>query len=120
VTLADGSVRTPSQANNVQIFPGVGLGATICQARIISVSMFYAAATELAECVPQEDLAAGMVMPRIRDIRATSRRVAGAVMRCAMDEGIARHTIKVGDLDAYVGKHMWEPKYHPLYNSTYR
>ncbi len=120
VKLPDGSMRTPSQANNVQIFPGVGLGATICQARFISASMFSAAATELAQCLPQEGLDAGMVMPRIRDIRKTSERVAAAVMRCAMDEGIARHTTKVGDLQAYVAQQMWEPKYHPLYNPTYR
>ena len=118
-----GVMKSPSQANNMFIFPGVGLGATLVQARSVSDAMFHAAAQELANSVPEEDLAQGMVFPRVQGIREASKRVAAAVMRSALDDGIARRTPKrtgVRDLQQYVAGHMWDPLYQPLYNHVYR
>ena len=48
------------QANNAFIFPGVGLGALVAQARVVTDDMFAAAAARLAaEVVAPTDLARG-------------------------------------------------------------
>ena len=65
---------------SVYVFPGVGLGATVCGANRVTDRMLYIAAKALAECVPQEDLARGQVFPHISKIRQVSHSVAVAVV----------------------------------------
>lgn len=47
------------------IFPGMGLGATLCGARRISDEMFYTAAEALAGCVSEEEMSKGQVFPSV-------------------------------------------------------
>ncbi len=69
------------QANNSFIFPGVGLGAIVAGARVISDADFLVAARTLAGLVGPDRLACGALYPRISDLRAVSRAIAIEVVR---------------------------------------
>ena len=66
----EGRQRLIAQANNVFVFPGVGLGAVVAHAREVTDGMFLAAAAELAGMVTAERLAAGALYPPLNDLRA--------------------------------------------------
>ena len=98
------------------VFPGVGLGATVCGAKRVTDRMLYIAAKALAECVPQEDLARGQVFPHISKIRQVSHRIAVAVVEEAMRDGLATKVSQedAQDLDEFVARKMYYPEYVPL------
>jgi malate dehydrogenase (oxaloacetate-decarboxylating) len=100
------------QANNVFVFPGVGLGAIVSEARAVTEDMFAAAAAALAAEVSTEDLAEGSLFPRIRRLRAVTVRVAEAVVREAARSGLASRPI--ADPAQAVADAMWEPGYVPM------
>lgn len=110
----DGSGREVrfSQCNNLYVFPGMGLGAVVGQATRITHRMFQAASVAISEQVSAEDRAAGLVLPRLQDIRAVSSAVALAVAKQARDQDLG---IQVSDerLAALLAKAMWEPRYYP-------
>jgi malic enzyme len=105
-----------SAFKKVYVFPGVGLGATVCGATRVTDRMLYIAAKALAECVPEEDLAAGQVFPHISKIRKVSHRIAVAVVEEAMRAGLATKVTEEAaqDLDTFVASKMYYPEYVPL------
>lgn len=98
------------QGNNIYIFPGVGMGALVSEAREITDSMFLAAAQTLAGMVTKEDLAIGRVYPPLTNIREVSLTIATAVATVAYDEGLARAT-RPSDLRADIRDRMFSPVY---------
>jgi malic enzyme len=108
VAVGDRHVRI-GQSNNAFIFPGVGLGALVSEAREVTDSMFGAAADALAEQVSAEDLAAGSLFPRVSEIRRITARVAEAVVRQASADGVARN--RAEDPAEAVAAAMWDPVY---------
>lgn len=109
VTL-EGSTHVIGQANNVFVFPGLGLGAMVSHAHTITDTMFLVAAQTLASLVPPERLAAGALFPRLADLRSISRSIALAVARTAQEEGVGRH-LDDAQLAAAVSAAMWDPQY---------
>jgi malic enzyme len=101
------------QGNNAFVFPGVGLGVLVAEAREVTDSMFAVAAEELAACVSAEDLATGSLFPRVREMRKLSVRIAEAVVRTAREQGVGR-AIPDGEIPAAVAQAMWEPSYLPI------
>ena len=114
VDLGGGKVIEPSQINNMFMFPGMGLCSVAVRPRRITDSMFQEAAVAMASMVSKEDLAMGRVVPRVREIRAVSARVAAAAAEQAMQEGIVGRKPPPGDLVKYMEKLMYEPIYRPL------
>ena len=102
--------REIAQANNVFIFPGLGLGAIVAEASRISDAMVLVAARTLADAVTADRLAAGALYPPIPALRAVSRSIAVAVAREAVSSGLAPANESLeADLDAA----MWWPAYVP-------
>lgn len=104
------ATRQIGQANNVFIFPGVGLGAVVAQAREITDSMFLAAADTLAGMVTADRLSAGALYPRLAELRDVSRAIAIAVVEQARECGVARLADRQ-DAAAAVDAAMWTPNY---------
>jgi len=108
-------MRLIGQANNVFVFPGVGLAAIAARASEITDRMFGVAATTLAGLVGAERLAQGALYPPIADLRKISRAIAVAVAREAVDSGVAR--IAPGaDIEETVATAVWVPSYQELRN----
>ena len=110
-------VETPSgrrvigQANNVFIFPGIGLGAIVAGSRELTDDVFLVAARRLAEMVPLDRIRQGALYPRIGELRPVARAIAIAVAE--------HHTTREpGAADeepaAAVDRAMWWPAYAPL------
>lgn len=105
-----GQLLRPGQGNNAYIFPGIGLGALVAQARIISDDMFLAAAKSLAQAIRPEELEQGAVYPALQRIREVSMSIAEAVANCAYDSGLAQNERPVS-LRAAIREAMYEPGY---------
>jgi malate dehydrogenase (oxaloacetate-decarboxylating) len=105
---------TIGQGNNVFVFPGVGLGAIVAEAREVTDSMFVAAADRLAAEVTPQDLAGGSIFPSITQIRRVTARIAEAVVREAREAGVARRSLEDHQIPAAVAAAMWEPVYLPM------
>ena len=67
------------------MFPGIGLGAVVCRARVIPDEFFLAAARTLAGLVEKTDLERGSLYPPLRDIRRISLAIAVSVAEKAYD-----------------------------------
>jgi malic enzyme len=107
-----GATRQIGQANNVFIFPGMGLGAMVVQARKVTDSMFLAAADTLASLVTPDRISAGALYPRLADLREVSRAIAIAVAEQARECGVAQ-LASDEDVASRVAAAMWTPDYRP-------
>lgn len=109
----DGVRHVIGQANNVFIFPGVGMGTILSGMREIDDAVFLVAARTLASCVSDARLAQGALVPDVSALRAVSARVAAAVLRYASGRGVGRRVEDV-DVDAVVAAASWYPEYVPI------
>lgn len=109
----EGKRRSTGQGNNAFIFPGVGLGVMLSGASKVTDTMLTEAAVAQADYVSGSRLAAGAVYPSVQNIRQVSKRVAVAVIKQVMLEGLARVDIPE-DIDAFVEKRMWQARYFPI------
>jgi malic enzyme len=103
--------RAIGQANNVYVFPGIGLGAIVAEARQVTDGMVLAAARTLADQVTPERLADGALYPPVSSLRPVSREVALAVASEAIRDGVA--SADPATLEAQVDAAMWWPRYVP-------
>jgi malate dehydrogenase (oxaloacetate-decarboxylating)(NADP+) len=106
----NGYTFVPRQGNNSYIFPGVGLGAIACGARLVTDEMFMAAAHALADLVSEADVAQGSLYPALPRIREVSAHIAAAVAEVASRRGLATGQAP-NDLTAYIQSQMYDPNY---------
>jgi malate dehydrogenase (oxaloacetate-decarboxylating) len=101
------------QSNNVFIFPGVGLGVMVSEAREVTDGMFAAAARQLAAEVTREDLETGSLFPSVSRIREVTAHVAAAVVREAREAGVANRLLEDARIPEAIAAAMWIPAYLP-------
>ena len=110
----DGTTYTIGQANNALLYPGLGLGAIVARDDHVTDHMLLAAADAVASQVTSHQLGAAL-LPPVENLRASSAIVAAAVIRAAVDDGVA--TSDLGDvrdesqLVQRVQDAMWQPVY---------
>ncbi|OAY62329.1 NAD-dependent malic enzyme 2, mitochondrial isoform X1 [Manihot esculenta] len=124
VDLGNGKVGHVNQANNMYLFPGIGLGTLLSGARIITDEMLQAASECLASYMTDEEIQKGILYPSVNNIRHITAEVGAAVLRAAVAEGLAegygdvgprelRHMSKEETVE-YITRNMWFPVYSPL------
>ncbi|MBK8937002.1 MAG: NAD-dependent malic enzyme [Polyangiaceae bacterium] len=100
-----------AQANNIYVFPGVGLGALVARATVVTDSMFTVAAQELAARVSPAELATGSLFPSLTELRPITARIAAAVVREARSLGVARADFGDDAIEGEIERTMWYPAY---------
>ncbi|KAJ1330939.1 oxaloacetate-decarboxylating malate dehydrogenase [Microdochium nivale] len=133
-----------AECNNSVVFPGIGLGAVLCRAKLVTDKMLRAAVSGVSAMspalTPLSDNDGGAdrrpLLPGVEDVRAVSVRVAREVIIAAIEEGVAAekdipyhhhggegdgdgddgksNTNNLEDLDEWIREQMWEPAYRPL------
>ena len=106
----DGQTFVPGQANNVYIFPGVGLGVLASEASRVTNEMFAAAAKTLDEQVSKDDFELGRVYPSLSRISEVSVNIALAVAEVVFNRKLTAMT-KPADLLSYIKAKMYDPIY---------
>lgn len=99
------------QANNAFVFPGLGLGTLVSKARLITDNMFYASAAAIAGMVDTGRPGAAL-LPEVEDLRTVSATVATAVIKAAIEDGVAEN--EPDDVIQAVQDAMWHPVYRPI------
>ncbi|PGZ92977.1 NAD-dependent malic enzyme [Bacillus sp. AFS029533] len=99
------------QSNNAFVFPGLGLGAIVAKAEVISKGMFAAAAYAVASMSDTSKPGASL-LPSIEKLHEVSKYVAIEVAYAAIHEGIARADIQ--DVENAIEDAMWKAEYKEI------
>jgi malate dehydrogenase (oxaloacetate-decarboxylating) len=109
VATRDG-LRRIGQANNVFVFPGIGLGAIVSGASAISDGMIAAAANSLAASLNDDELASQSLVPKISRLWEVCGAVAMSVAQQAIVDGVAAEE-DLTTLQARLDACRWQPRY---------
>jgi malate dehydrogenase (oxaloacetate-decarboxylating)(NADP+) len=104
----DGRTFRPAQGNNAYVFPGIGLGAIACRARVLPDELFLTAARTLAGLVRKSDLDQGSLYPALSEIRKISLAIATSVATQAYRMNLARRR-RPGNVRRSVQALMYRP-----------
>jgi malate dehydrogenase (oxaloacetate-decarboxylating) len=104
----NGTIYTIGQANNVLVFPGIGLGIIVARARLVTQGMLQAAARAVVHQASPTN-PGDSLLPDVQNLRDISAAVAEAVYRAAVEDGVATKTHD--DVRHAVHDAMWHPAY---------
>jgi malate dehydrogenase (oxaloacetate-decarboxylating) len=108
--------RRIGQANNVFVFPGIGLGAIVSGATEITSTMIAASSRALAAALSEDEISRGCLMPEVSRLWEVCGHVALAVARQAIADGVARFT-QIDQLESKIAENRWEPRYPEIVTS---
>ena len=108
VTASNGVTYEIGQANNMLVYPGLGLGTIVAKAKVLSDGMISAAAHALGGMVDASQPGAP-VLPPVSRLSEMSFRVAFAVAKQAIAEGL--NQVEIDDVEAAVKAAQWTPEY---------
>jgi malate dehydrogenase (oxaloacetate-decarboxylating) len=104
----DGITYTIGQANNVLVFPGIGLGIIVARARTVTPGMLQAAAKAVVQHASPTN-PGDSLLPDVQNLHEISKAVAEAVYHAAVDDGVATRTHD--DPAQAAADTMWAPVY---------
>jgi malate dehydrogenase (oxaloacetate-decarboxylating) len=99
-----------TQCNNSYIFPGIGLGVIAAKARLISDEMLRSASETLAANSPLANTGRGGLLPPFTELAELSKKIAFAVARVAMQQGLALE-LDDNTLQQKIEDNFWRPEY---------
>jgi malate dehydrogenase (oxaloacetate-decarboxylating)(NADP+) len=106
----NGETFLPSQANNLYVFPAVGMAIYATNAKRVTDEMFIEAAHAVAEQVRPDQLKLGMLFPPQSNIFETEIQTAARVAKLVFDSGLAR-VERPADMVAFIREHVYKPEY---------
>lgn len=99
-----------AQCNNSYIFPGIGLGVLAAKASRITDEMLRVASETLAEASPLANTGSGGLLPPLTQLAQLSRKIAFAVAKMAMQQGVAAE-LDDESLLRKIEANFWKPQY---------
>jgi malate dehydrogenase (oxaloacetate-decarboxylating)(NADP+) len=111
--LYGGRTFLPGQANNLYIFPAVGMAIYATQTKRVTDEMFIEAAHALADQVTPGQLQQGLLYPPQSNILETEIKVAARVAKVVFDSDLAR-VARPKDYEAFIRSHVYKPEYRDL------
>ena len=106
-----GQTFLPGQANNLYIFPAVGMAIFATQASRVTDEMFIEAGQAVADQVPADLLKQGLLYPLQSNVLETEIQTAARVAKLVFDSGLARVERPVGDMVSFIRRHVYKPEY---------
>jgi malate dehydrogenase (oxaloacetate-decarboxylating) len=106
-----------AECNNSVTFPGIGLGAILSRAKLMPPSLLVEAIKALAKQGPALKDPSAPLLPDVTDVREISVKIAVAVIRQAVKEGLNQEKDIPEDemeLEEWIREQMWEARYRPL------
>jgi malate dehydrogenase (oxaloacetate-decarboxylating) len=108
--LMRGGVQRIGQANNVFIFPGMGLGTIVSGAREVTDTMISASAHALADSLTEDELESRCLMPEVSRLWDICGDVAISVGQQAIADGVADQ-ISEDEYLQRIDDYRWIPEY---------
>ena len=106
-----GQTFVPSQANNLYIFPAVGMAIYATNAKRVTDEMFIEAAQGVADQVTPDLLKLGMLFPPQSNILEVEIQTAARVAKLLFYSGLARVN-PPSDIVQFIREHVYKPQYH--------
>jgi malate dehydrogenase (oxaloacetate-decarboxylating)(NADP+) len=107
----DGKTYLPSEANNLYIFPAVGMAIYATNAKRVTDEMFIEAAHAVADQVSADQLKLGMLFPPQSNILEAEIQTAARVAKLVFDSALARVARPHDDMVAFIRQHVYKPEY---------
>ncbi|MBD1565930.1 MULTISPECIES: NAD-dependent malic enzyme [Vibrio] len=106
----NGKTYPIAQCNNSYIFPGIGLGVLAVNASRVTDEMLMESSRALALCSPLALNGHGALLPPLEAIHSVSKKIAFAVAKMAIEQGVA---LEISDdvLESAIEQHFWQPTY---------
>lgn len=106
----EGRTYPIAQCNNSYIFPGIGLGVLAVNAKRVTDEMLMESSRALATCSPLAINGRGALLPPLEEIHLVSKKIAFAVAKKAIEQGVA---LEITDetLNDAIDQAFWQPVY---------
>ncbi|EKZ8661581.1 NAD-dependent malic enzyme [Vibrio alginolyticus] len=106
----EGRTYPIAQCNNSYIFPGIGLGVLAVNAKRVTDEMLMESSRALATCSPLAINGSGALLPPLEEIHLVSKKIAFAVGKKAIEQGVA---LEITDeaLNVAIEQSFWQPVY---------